>query len=216
MAEGDYVMTKKKNYYAGCLLMTALLLYGCGKDGFTFTADSDGTQVGEESSKMQQTELPDGQQEQTGGSGDAGQASGGYDGAQETQQVIYELASGARVFQAIELAGGMLEEAAQDAVNQAELLDDGQQLVIPTKEELLILEEEQKQEQAAVSDGRVDINTADEAELCTIPGIGQVRAERIVAYRTEHGPFQAIEDIMQVSGIKSGLYEKIKDRIKVS
>ena len=61
----------------------------------------------------------------------------------------------------------------------------------------------------------VNINTADLTTLCTLPGVGESRAQSIIAYREEHGGFQKCEDIMQVTGIKEGLYGKIKDRICV-
>ena len=65
------------------------------------------------------------------------------------------------------------------------------------------------------SDGRIDINTADAAQLVTIPGIGETRAAAILAYREKNGPFAKVEDIMQVSGIKSALFEKMKDYITI-
>lgn len=68
---------------------------------------------------------------------------------------------------------------------------------------------------SAAADGRIDINTASESQLCEIPGIGSTRAAAIVAYRQEHGGFSSIEEIMNVSGIKEGTYAKIKDHIKV-
>lgn len=70
--------------------------------------------------------------------------------------------------------------------------------------------------QAGDSDGRININTASEAQLCDIPGIGATRAAAIIAYRESHGGFQKPEDIMKVSGIKEGMYEKIKDSISVN
>lgn len=70
--------------------------------------------------------------------------------------------------------------------------------------------------QAGDSDGRININTASEAQLCDIPGIGATRAAAIIAYRESHGGFQKPEDIMKVSGIKKGMYEKIKDSISVN
>ncbi len=66
------------------------------------------------------------------------------------------------------------------------------------------------------ADGRININTASEAQLCEIPGIGATRAAAIAAYRQEHGGFSSIEEIMNVSGIKEGTYAKIKDRITVN
>lgn len=66
------------------------------------------------------------------------------------------------------------------------------------------------------ADGRININTAPEAQLCEIPGIGATRAAAIAAYRQEHGGFSSIEEIMNVSGIKEGTYAKIKDHITVN
>ena len=63
--------------------------------------------------------------------------------------------------------------------------------------------------------GRVNINTASLEELCKIPGIGTTRAAAIESYREDHGSFKSPEEIMQVSGIKEGTYEKIKDSISV-
>ncbi|MDD4715194.1 MAG: helix-hairpin-helix domain-containing protein [Oscillospiraceae bacterium] len=61
----------------------------------------------------------------------------------------------------------------------------------------------------------VNINTATESQLDSLPGIGPTRASAIVEYRTKHGPFQSIRDIMKVSGIKDGVFSKIKDYITV-
>ena len=68
---------------------------------------------------------------------------------------------------------------------------------------------------SGASDGRVNINTATVEELCGIPGIGSTRAAAIVAYREKAGGFSSVEEIMNVSGIKEGTYEKIRDSIKV-
>ena len=149
---------------------------------------------------------------------------------------VFQLAAGSRVFQAIEAAGGYLPEAALTCVNRAGVLTDGQQLYILTQEEM----ERQgldPAEMSGVSDGqmngsagtgqntemtaqvqqdnRININTADEAQLTTLTGIGATRAQAIIAYREENGPFAAIEDIMNVQGIKEGTFAKIKDEIVV-
>ena len=152
---------------------------------------------------------------------------------------VYELPAESRVYEAVQAAGGFTEEADSSYVNQAQKLSDGVKLVIPTQEqtqifadkgeeetEIGIVGETQNSESAGISgtvqgstgadvssDGRVNINTASEAELCNIPGIGAVRAAAIVAYRQEKGGFTSVEDIMNVSGIKEGTYEKIKDSI---
>ena len=149
---------------------------------------------------------------------------------------VFQLAAGSRVFQAIEAAGGYLPEAALTCVNRAGVLTDGQQLYILTQEEM----ERQgldPAEMAGASDGqmnvsagtgqntgmtaqvqqdnRININTADEAQLTTLTGIGATRAQAIIAYREENGPFAAIEDIMNVQGIIEGSFAKINDEIVV-
>ena len=149
---------------------------------------------------------------------------------------VFQLAAGSRVFQAIEAAGGYLPEAALTCVNRAGVLTDGQQLYILTQEEM----ERQGLDPAEMSgasdgqmngsagtgqntgmtaqvqqDNRININTADEAQLTTLTGIGATRAQAIIAYREENGPFAAIEDIMNVQGIKEGTFAKIKDKIVV-
>ena len=149
---------------------------------------------------------------------------------------VFQLAAGSRVFQAIEVAGGYLPEAALTCVNRAGVLTDGQQLYILTQEEM----ERQgldPAEMAGASDGqmngsagtgqntgiaaqaqqdnRININTADETQLTTLTGIGATRAQAIIAYRQENGPFAAIEEIMNVQGIKEGTFAKIKDEIVV-
>ena len=130
---------------------------------------------------------------------------------------VYKVQDGARIFDVVELAGGMTEEAAPEAVNQALPIEDGQMIRICTQEEWELMQAEEIQTAAEqADDGLVDINTADAAKLCTLPGVGQARAESILAYRQEHGSFQTVEEIKQVSGIKDGLYMKIKDKIKIT
>ena len=159
---------------------------------------------------------------------------------------VYELPAGSRVFEAVKEAGGFAPEADEGYVNQAQRLTDGDKLVIPTVEQVQNAVEDtgndaeqigiveqagtgqaalygvsagadgQAAEADAVTDGKININTATEAQLCEIPGIGATRASAIVAYRQESGGFNSIEDIMKVSGIKEGTYAKIKDSIKVN
>lgn len=140
---------------------------------------------------------------------------------------VYEIPAGSRVYEAVEEAGGFTEDADCSYVNQAQRLTDGTKLIIPTmeqSEELSVAVGIQDEAagigstdnaQNEASDGKININTASEAQLCSIPGIGSTRAAAIVAYRQENGGFAAVEDIMNVSGIKEGTYNKIKDMIKV-
>lgn len=120
---------------------------------------------------------------------------------------VYELPAGSRAYEAVEMAGGFREDAATTELNQAQVLEDETRLYVPTLAEL---EERQKK-----SDGKVNLNTASKEELMSLPGVGESRAESIVKYREAVGSFQKVEDIMQVSGIKEGLFSKIKEFIKV-
>lgn len=127
---------------------------------------------------------------------------------------VYELDDGSRIYEAVELAGGFMEEAAEDALNLAESVTDGQMIRIPTEEEQEAAGR-QGAEADSAADGKLDLNRADVAALMELPGIGQSKAEAIVGYREEHGSFSRTEDLMKVEGIKEGVFDKIKDRIKV-
>lgn len=127
---------------------------------------------------------------------------------------VYELDDGSRIYEAVELAGGFMEEAAEDALNLAESVTDGQMIRIPTEEEQEAAGR-QGAEADSAADGKLDLNRADVAALMELPGIGQSKAEAIVGYREEHGSFSQAEDLMKVEGIKEGVFNKIKDRIKV-
>lgn len=134
---------------------------------------------------------------------------------------VYTLQAGDRLYEAVEMAGGFQENAFEEYVNQARTLQDGEQIYIPTKEEAeeVLLLEQQPENSGGLSqpkkDGLVNINTADVEDLCTLKGIGMSRAEDIVAYREANGAFEKIEDIKNVTGIKEGLFQKIKDKITV-
>jgi competence protein ComEA len=127
---------------------------------------------------------------------------------------VYILPAGSRIYEAVELAGGLLPEASSAAVNQAMEVSDGQMVEIPFAGE----EADDMQSAAAEvsDDGRVNLNTASVEELMTLSGIGESKAKSIVAYRTEHGNFASIEELMKVDGIKEGVFERVKDNIKVN
>ncbi len=128
---------------------------------------------------------------------------------------VYQLKSGARVYEAIAAAGGMTGDAVEGQVNLAEVVTDAQQIYVPDASEMeASASGTASQGTAEVSDGLVNINTADATQLMTLPGIGEAKAAAIIAYREENGPFAAPEDIMNVSGIKQGSYEKFKSLIK--
>ena len=130
---------------------------------------------------------------------------------------VYELEAGSRVYAAIQAAGGMTEEADQNYLNQAESLKDGQQVYVPSNGEAEIdasssVEEDVMREK---DNGKVNLNTAGKEELMTLTGIGEAKAESIIRYREENGGFQKPEDLMQIEGIKTGVFNKIKEQITV-
>lgn len=123
---------------------------------------------------------------------------------------VYQLNQGDRVYQAIEKAGGFREDAEASAINQAAVLEDGQQITI------LSTSQQQMQEEKAAEEGLVNINTADADTLCTLPGIGEAKAKSIIAYREKNGPFKSTEELTKVSGIKEGVFDKVSDLICVN
>ncbi|NLL71945.1 MAG: hypothetical protein GX237_00245 [Clostridiales bacterium] len=131
---------------------------------------------------------------------------------------VYEVESGSRLKDLIVLAGGLTSDAAGDYINQASLVEDGQRIYIPTKDELKDLSlsdyisgdgDEGNDERGS----KVNINKADEAELMTLTGIGEAKAKSIVEYRKKNGEFKDIRDLMNVPGIKEGLFAQIEDEI---
>ena len=126
---------------------------------------------------------------------------------------VYKLPEGSRVYAAIEAAGGLLDSADDNDINQAALLEDGQKIYVYTYEETALLEEEQALEEA--DDGLVNINTATLNELTALPGIGEAKANQIIAYREANGNFSSIEDIKKVSGIGDGIFNQINSLIKI-
>ena len=134
---------------------------------------------------------------------------------------LYRLPAGSRVLAAVEAAGGFTEKADQTAWNLAALLEDGIQVYIPDKKEAGKMTGGSSTgipaggKQAGDSSSGVNINTATQQELMTLPGIGESRAADIIAYREEKGSFKATEEIRNVSGIGEGIYNKLKDKITV-
>lgn len=131
---------------------------------------------------------------------------------------VYVLAAGSRLYEAVEAAGGFLPEACQEYCNLALTVSDGMQYQIPTEDEARsgeLPEAAQGKPSSYDSQGLLDINLATAAELMSLPGIGQTRADAIITYREEHGAFAGKEDIMQVTGIKGATYEKIEGYIVV-
>ena len=131
---------------------------------------------------------------------------------------VYEVSKGTRLFEVIDMAGGLSEEADTDHVNRASFVEDGQKIIIPEKGSDSAAAAEGLSSASAgyteADSGLVNINSASADELKTLNGIGDAIAERIIQYR-ETRAFRSKEDIMSVDGIGSKIYDKIKDDITV-
>lgn len=157
---------------------------------------------------------------------------------------VYEMPAGSRFYEAVETAGGFAEDACRDYLNMAAPLADGSRLEIPSVEEVREREEKQavaadgaagdgksdgeysyytvpgdqagvEGKGGALSGGLVNINTADIAGLCALPGVGEGRAKAIIEYREKQGGFRKKEDIMQVSGIGEKMYARMEAYLTV-
>lgn len=125
------------------------------------------------------------------------------------------LEEGARIVDALEAAGGETEEADVNRLNLAYVLEDGEKLYIPSKNE-----EEQEyitqgKDNMPEGQSKININSAQIEELITLPGVGEATANKIIEYRKENGKFQKIEDLKNVPGIGDSKFENIKMLIKV-
>lgn len=134
---------------------------------------------------------------------------------------VYTLAAEKRIIDAINQAGGLLENAESKGVNFAQILEDQMVIYIPEKGEDMTqqptaivpkIEPEGNEESATP---KIDINTADQDALMTLNGIGSSKAGNIIAYREENGPFQTIEEIKNVSGIGEATFNNLKEYIYV-
>lgn len=127
---------------------------------------------------------------------------------------VYRLPGGARVYEALDMAGGLTEDAEDTALNQARPLEDGEEIRVPAQGEAGEAGESAEVREPEGS-GKVNINTADAAQLTTLTGIGPSRAEAIIAWREANGEFTAPEDLKKVDGIADKTFDKLKDEIAV-
>ncbi len=118
---------------------------------------------------------------------------------------VYRLESGSRVSDAIEMAGGLKEDAHTKSLNKARKLTDGEKIYILTRDEA---------SDASEGNRLININTASANELDSLPGIGSVYAQRIVEYRNK-SLFHTVEEIKNIEGIGEKTFEKIRDYITV-
>ncbi len=129
---------------------------------------------------------------------------------------VYKVSSTLRVFQAIEAAGGVTEQADINSVNLARPVTDEMYIYIPAAGEV---QENRRPEDGtetfSTAGNKININTATREELMTLKGIGEAKADAIIMYREETGGFTEISQIMNISGIKEAAFNKIKDSISV-
>jgi competence protein ComEA len=119
---------------------------------------------------------------------------------------VYQLESGDRVNDAIIVAGGLTDNACTKNLNKARKLSDGEKIYISSEDENVI---------SSNSSGLININTASANELMSLPGIGQVYAQRIIDYRSSK-LFSSIEEITNVDGIGEKTFNKMKDLITIN
>ena len=132
---------------------------------------------------------------------------------------VLKLSEGTRVYEAVEMAGGLGVDADSSGINLARTLQDEERIHIPREGEVQTNPVQyanpatQSMGGETRQSGLININTADSASLQTLTGIGPSTAEKIMDYRQSSGPFRSIEQIKEVSGIGEKTYEKFKDKI---
>lgn len=134
---------------------------------------------------------------------------------------VFEVPAQARVYEAVDAAGGVLKTADLTRINLARTVSDGEQIMIPVEGEEMAPGEGNAAENDGLAGspgaagGVLDINSAMAAEFEGLPGIGPVLAERIVAHREAHGPFTSAEQLSEVSGIGPSIMGQIVDLVRV-
>ncbi|MDI3542590.1 MAG: competence protein ComEA [Candidatus Atribacteria bacterium] len=126
---------------------------------------------------------------------------------------IYQVTPGTRIFEALELAGGTREDAQTESLNLALPVYDGQRISIPSSLFLSSPEGKTTVSQVQPALQLINVNTASQKELESLPGIGEVIAQRIIEYREQNGSFSRPEDLLKVKGIGEKKLEAIKTLI---
>ncbi len=137
---------------------------------------------------------------------------------------VYELQTDQRIIDAVQLAGGYMQDADTQLINHAQKVEDEMVIYIPIKGEkldeisstiLTMPTSGASQGNNGMKDQKINLNKADEAILTTLSGIGPSKAQSIISYREENGGFKTIEDLKKVNGIGEKMFEKLKDFITV-
>lgn len=250
--------TLKKGILIGTMMGLMLGLTACGKkDELVFGTEAEQTQSATDSLAFQELEQVEEQAEVHQTSEGISDLHAGSDLLELTgvngetliyvdicgavkNPGVYQVTSGSRLFEVIELAGGLQENAASRYVNQARCVADGEQIVIFTQEEaekalaegeLTAMSSSQPQilENPVPGAGRtnpadgtqtqtsakINLNTATVQELTTLTGIGESKANLIIQYRQDNGGFSSTEEIMNIEGIGEKTYAKFAEDITV-
>lgn len=225
-----FILSKKdliKKITLPLILIAALLIFFSGND--------DAVIVSDEAAELEDTVAnANGSIDESDNTAEITEASGFIYvdiGGEVNSPGVYEVSEGTRLFQLIEKAGGLTEDADIDVINRAESVYDGQKILIASYEETEAEKKSTDSKNGGVSTSsvnssnhiissdtdevQVNINTADSVTLQTIPGIGPSKAERIIEYRSTHGSFKSIDDIKNISGIGNKTFESIKKYITV-
>lgn len=151
---------------------------------------------------------------------------------------VYEVADGTRLNDIVMAAGGLTKKAAAEFVNLAQTIVDGQQYYIPSQSDVEGMDRldttdsfnadalnpdtmaagvciQNQTDSGSRTSGKININTATREELMTLPGVGESKADAVIAYRETVSQFETVEDIKKVNGIKDGLFQKISAQITV-
>lgn len=155
--------------------------------------------------------------EQSPDGGETGEIFVDIDGA-VNKPGVYKVSEGTRLFQVIELAGGLTDGASTQSLNRAEAVYDGQKITVYSSDTEGYSQDDTDggvPAEKGITGGKVNINTADSVTLQTIPGIGPSKAARIIEYRESQGRFKKIDDIKNVTGIGDMTFENIKGYITV-
>jgi len=131
---------------------------------------------------------------------------------------VVELLEGSRLSEAVELAGGLLEDADLLRINLALRVKDEAMYIIPKiGEEIPVpVGVEPIDAQTQGEEGKININSADKSLLETLPGIEPSRAQGIIEHRERHGAFGTVEEIKNVSGIGDKIFEALKDYVTIN
>lgn len=212
-------------------IMIVICLTGCSGIGRQQDAGNESALEEVELSEDGKSEVA-GQKEQAKTEDEDEKASSGeicvYVCGQVKHPGVYCLDADSRICDAIRLAGGLTGKAAAISVNQAEKMQDGQQIYIPSKKEAANNNGASGKTEGTAdggnssgstdtqgTSGKVNINTAGKEELMTLTGIGEARAQAIIKYRETKGRFGSKEQLKEVEGIKDGIYGKLEDRIEI-